>query len=102
VQKASASNPPADLEMRIAQIVANTPARPEVALGLYQAATGRCGAHPSLSSLRSQLTGATEARVRQLLKEGRCAQAQAIQRALRGAFGGVPPAGLFGPSCPSP
>jgi serine/threonine protein kinase len=102
VQKASASKPPSDLEMRVAQIVANTSARPEVALGLYQAATGRYGAHPSLSSLRPQLTGAVEARVRQLIKDGRCAQAQAMQRALRGAFGGLPAAGLFGPSCPSP
>ncbi|HEX5661431.1 MAG TPA: protein kinase [Polyangiales bacterium] len=100
IVKASQSSP--DLDARIAQIVANTSARPEVALGLYQAATGRYGAHPSLSSLRPQLRGAVEGRVRQLLAGGRCAQAQAIQRALRGALGGAAPAGLFGPSCPAP
>jgi serine/threonine protein kinase len=100
--KASTVKPSPDLESRIAQIVANAPARPEVALGLYQAASGRYGAHPSLSSLRPQLTSAVETRVRQLLARGLCAQAQAIQRALRGAVGGSTPPGLFGGSCPAP
>jgi serine/threonine protein kinase len=97
----SAQVPP-DLASRIAQIASNLGTRPEVALGLFQAATGRYGAHPSLSGLRSQLTSSVESRVKQLLAGGRCAQAQAIQRALRGAVGGTPPAGLFGPSCPAP
>jgi serine/threonine protein kinase len=99
---ARTSKPPADLEARVAQIVSNSSSRPEVALGLYQAASGRYGAHPSLTSLRPQLTAAVSLRVRQLIGSGRCAQAQALQRALRGAFGGAAPAGLFGPGCPAP
>ncbi len=99
ITKASSSP---DLEARIAQIVSNEAARPEVALSHYQAALGRYGAHPSLSALKPQLSKAVEARVRQLLASGRCAQAQAIQRALRGALGGATPAGLFGSSCPAP
>jgi serine/threonine protein kinase len=92
---------PEDLQNRIAKIQSSI-GRPEAALGLYQAATGRYGAHPSLSALRTPLADAGEKRVRQLVADGRCAQAQAIQRALRSSVGSQPPPGLFGPKCPAP
>lgn len=100
--RVNALTTPTDLQARISQISANLPAKPEVALGLYQAATGRYGPHASLTALRPQLTSAVESRIRQLLPAGRCAQAQAMQRALRGAFGGSPASGLFGSGCPAP
>jgi serine/threonine protein kinase len=99
---ARAAEIPPDLAQRIAQIQSAISSRPEVALGLYQAATGRYGAHPGLSAMRQPLAQAAEARMRRLLSEGRCAQAQAIQRALRGSVGGAQSANLFGPRCPAP
>ncbi len=101
--QASTSAPvPGDLQQRIAQIQATAPGRLETALGLYQAAASRYGAHPALASARAELARAAEPRLKTLLSQSRCAQAQALQRALNAISAGTATGGLFGGRCPPP
>jgi eukaryotic-like serine/threonine-protein kinase len=96
---ANADVPP-DLAQRIAKIRESS-ARPEMAVGLFQAALGRYGSHPALSPLRADLTQMGEGRIKQLSSEGRCAQAQALQRALT-SIGANPSRSSFGGACTPP
>lgn len=97
---ADSADVPPDLAQRIAKIRASS-ARPEVAVGLFQAALGRYGSHPALSPLRVELTRMGEGRIKQLSLEGRCAQAQALQRALT-SIGANPSRSSFEGSCTPP
>jgi hypothetical protein len=96
---ANADVPP-DLAQRITKIRESS-ARPEVAVGLFQAALGRYGSHAALSPLRADLTRMGEGRIKQLSLEGRCAQAQALQRALS-SIGANPSRSSFGGTCTPP
>jgi serine/threonine-protein kinase len=98
--KAGAISP--DLQQRVDQIRAASTTRVETAVGLYQAAANRYGSATALTAVRGDLVRAGEKRISELLKADRCAQAQALYRALR-ATGATPPVGSgFGPSCPRP
>jgi tRNA splicing endonuclease len=52
--------------------------------------------------VRSDLARAGEKRVFELLQAGRCAQAQALYRALRATGATVQPSASFGGACPKP
>ena len=91
---------PPELAQRIAKIRESS-ARPEVAVGLFQAALGRYGSHPALSPLRADLTRIGEDRIKQLSLESRCAQAQALQRALT-SIGANPSRSSLGGACTPP
>jgi len=91
-----------ELAERIAQIRLAASSRVETAVGLYQAASGKFGAAPALQSLRGELASAGERRLRELLEDGRCAQAQAIYRALRSIAAAPRTTELFGARCQTP
>ncbi|MEY4515157.1 MAG: hypothetical protein RLZZ450_7279 [Pseudomonadota bacterium] len=99
-QKAGAISP--ELRQRIDQIRAASSTRVETAVGLYQAAAGRFGSSSALQAVRSDLARAGEKRVFELLQAGRCAQAQALYRALRATGATVQPSASFGGACPKP
>jgi len=92
---------PEDLVQRISKIRESAGSRPEVAVGLYQAAAARYGKAPALLEVRASLTSAGERRERELVGQGRCAQAQALHRALSSA-GAAPPADVFNDKCRAP
>jgi serine/threonine protein kinase len=91
-----------DLTQRIGQIRAALGTRLETAVGLFQAAIGKHGAAPALLAMRPEIAGAGEKRVRELLSAGRCAQAQALYRALRSISASPHGSALFGGGCPTP
>jgi serine/threonine protein kinase len=99
-QRGGAISP--DLKQRIDQIRAASSGRVETAIGLYQAAAGRFGPSSALQEVRSELARAGEKRVFELLRAGRCAQAQALFRALRATGATVQASSSFGPACPKP
>jgi hypothetical protein len=99
-QKAGAISP--DLQQRIDQIRAASSSRVETAVGLYQAAAGRFGSSSALHAVRAYLSRAGEKRIFELLHAGRCAQAQALFRALRATGAAVQPSSSFGGACPKP
>jgi serine/threonine protein kinase len=93
----------ADLQARVDRALAMAPQRVEVAVGLYQAAAARYGAEqPALVPLRRALAQHGELRIRALIEAGRCAQAQAIYRALYAAHVESGARRSFGSSCPAP
>ncbi|MFT3921748.1 MAG: protein kinase [Myxococcales bacterium] len=93
----------ADLQARVDKAMALAPQRVETALGLYQAAAARYGdTQPALAPLRRALGQYGDARIRELLGAGRCAQAQAFYRALSRIGTATASRGLFGSSCPAP
>ncbi|MDB4984967.1 MAG: Serine/threonine protein kinase PrkC, regulator of stationary phase [Myxococcaceae bacterium] len=96
------ANVPDDLAQRIGQIQSSSASRVEMAIGLYQAAAGRYGSHPALAGVRAQLASAGEKRIQELIAAGRCAQAQALFRALRAIVAASRAAASFGARCPSP
>lgn len=103
--KPSAAPDPAaaDLQARVDRALALAPQRVEVSLGLYQAAAARYGdTQPALAPLKRALSQHGEARIRELLGAGRCAQAQAFLRALSGIGAGTSSRGHFGGNCPAP
>lgn len=93
---------PSDLQARLDAIRANATVRPELAVSLFQAASSRYGRHPALQEARELLGAGAEKRIRELLSANRCAQAQALQRALRSASADTNTARLFGKACPLP
>jgi len=100
---ATADPAAADLQARVDRALALAPQRVETALGLYQAAAARYGdTQPALVPLRRALAQHGEARIRELLGAGRCAQAQAFYRALSRIGAGTSSRGLFTPQCPAP
>jgi serine/threonine-protein kinase len=102
--RASTSDPAAaDLQARVDRALALAPQRVEVALGLYQAAAARYGpTQPALVPLRTALTHFGDARVRELLAAGHCAQAQAFVRALTQIDADRGARRYFDGSCPAP
>jgi hypothetical protein len=83
--------------------MALAPQRPEVAIGLYQAAAARYGANqPALAPLRNAIAKGGETRIREWIAGGRCAQAQALFRALRGIAAESAAQRSFGSGCPVP
>jgi serine/threonine protein kinase len=93
---------PDDLAQRIGQVQAASLLRVETAVGLYQAAAGRYGNHAALAPLRTELALRGEKRIKELLSEGHCAQAQALFRALRSITAAAKVGRLFGEQCPLP
>ena len=98
--KAGAISP--DLQQRVDQIRAASASRVETAVGLYQAAASRYGLASALIAVRGDLARGGEKRISELLKLGRCAQAQALLRALRATGANLAVDSGFGPSCPRP
>ncbi|MDB4973722.1 MAG: serine/threonine protein kinase [Myxococcaceae bacterium] len=93
---------PDDLAQRIGLIRSATAGRVETAIGLFQAAAGRYGSHPALQPARAQLGVAGESRIKELISGGRCAQAQAVFRALRAIQATGQAGRAFGGACPAP
>jgi hypothetical protein len=94
---------PADLKSRLEAIQEAAPKRPELAVGLFQAAAARYGAQSSaLSSARGLVQQGAAQRINELLANGRCPQAQALQRALVSIQAGSSTAKLFGARCTAP
>ena len=93
---------PDDLAQRILLIQSTAATRVEQAVGLFQAAASRYGAHPALQAPRNQLATNGEMRIKELIVGGRCAQAQALFRALRAIDASAKANGAFGPQCPAP
>jgi hypothetical protein len=93
----------ADLTARVEKALAAAPEHVEVAVGLYQAAAARYGEEqPALVPLRRALAENGAIRVREMLSAGRCAQAQALYRALNGIQAASDARRLFGQRCPAP
>ena len=93
---------PDDLAQRLALIQTTASTRVEQAVGLFQAAASRYAGHPALQAARTQLAASGENRVKELIVGGRCAQAQALFRALRAIDASAKANGAFGPQCPAP
>lgn len=90
----------ADLKARVDRGLSLMPQRVEMALGLFQAASARYGStQPALEPLRRALAEHGEAHIRELLRVGRCAQAQAFLRALSSAGAAGQARSHFGTSC---
>ncbi len=101
---AKASDPAAaDLQARVDRALALAPQRVETAIGLYQAAATRYGeTQPALVPLKKALTQYGDARIRELLGANRCAQAQAVFRALSNIGAGSSSRGHFSSRCSAP
>lgn len=94
---------PPDLLERVAKAQAEAARRPEVAVGMYRGAVSRYGAdHPSLLTLAATLRRECDRRIKELLGNDRCAQAQALFRALTSAGLAAGAATSFSARCPAP
>jgi serine/threonine protein kinase len=94
---------PPDLTDRVNKANAAAADKVEVAVTLYQGAARKYGEDaPGLPALKQTLAHNGETRLRTLVGEGRCAQAQALYRAL-GSIGAAPGKDrVFTKGCPAP
>jgi serine/threonine-protein kinase len=97
------SSMPADLAERVKKATEQAAQRPEVAIGMYRGAVLRYGAdHPALLVLAGTLRRESDRRLKELLGKDRCAQAQALFRALTSAGLAGAAARSFSSACPAP
>jgi len=100
---AAAEAVPKDLADRVKRGLEMTGQKPEVAVGMLQAASSKYGAgHPALAPWKRALSARGPARVREMVAGGRCGQAQALFRAMRAAGLISAPGALFDRSCAAP
>ena len=95
---------PSGLQWRLDRMKSNMNGHLEQAAADYAAAETNYGSEPALRDMRAALAKAGEARVRSLLRDGDCKQAQALQRALvtNGVVAGSTSRQLFTGRCDPP